>query len=104
MLKTKEHERDKTRKENTMYMSYCRFEGTRHELGACIGEVYDHINEEAEYEVSENEIQNFRQMVESFVELLNDAEILTEYGEINEEALDQVCEKMAKSFGEEDYE
>ena len=87
-----------------MYMSYCRFEGTRHELGACIGEVYDHINEEAEYEISDNEIRNFRQMVNSFLELLNDAGILTEYAEINEEALDQVCEKMAQSFGGEEYE
>lgn len=86
-----------------MYMSYCRFEGTRHELGACIQEVYDHINEQAEYEVSDNEIDNFRKMVHSFVELLQDAEILDEDGEINEEKLDQVCTLMGQRFGEEDW-
>ena len=86
-----------------MYMSYCRFEGTRHELDACIGEVYDHYNEEAEYEVSENEIENFRRMVHNFVELLNDTGILDEDGEINNDALDGVCETMRHRYTDEDY-
>ena len=51
---------------NDMYMSYCRFEGTLAELRACMSEVYDHVNEEAEYEVSDREINYFRQMVEIF--------------------------------------
>lgn len=83
-----------------MYMSYCRFEGTRMELNRCMNEVQDHINESAEYEVSKNEIEQFKQMVYEFVGFLYDNAILDTYGEINEETLDEVCESMAKSFAE----
>ena len=87
-----------------MYMSYCRFEGTLHELRACIGEVVDHINEEAEYKVDDREIGYFRAMVEELVEFLcYETEIIDEHGELNEEALDSVCEKMKESW-EEEYE
>lgn len=81
-----------------MYMSYCRFEGTRMELNACIGEVYDHYNEVAEYDVSENEIDNFRRLVHNFVEMLNDTGILDENGEIDDDALDGVCETMRHRY------
>ena len=84
------------------YMSYCRFEGTHHELSACINEVYEHINEEAEYEVSRGEIEYFKWMVHDFVDMLNEAQILDEDGEVDENMLDEVCKKMAKSFREED--
>ena len=77
-----------------MYMSYCRFEGTRMELSACLAEVGDHICHEAEYAVSEGEIENFEMMVESFYNFLQDAQLITEYGELDREALENVCESM----------
>lgn len=86
-----------------MYMSYCRFEGTNQELNACIGEVCEHVNEEAEYGISDREIDYFRKMVQSFVGFLQDSEILDENGEIDEEMLDDICEKMAQGYGEEEY-
>jgi hypothetical protein len=85
-----------------MYMSYCRFEGTRHELRACLSDVEDHVNEEAEYEVSDSEINHFRIMVEAFVGWLNDMALLDEDGKIDRDALEQVCKAMAKSYGQEE--
>ena len=87
-----------------MYMSYCRFEGTKAELNACIGEVCDHINGVAEYEVSDREIDCFRDMVKSFVEFLQETEIIDENGELSEEALDSVCYDMTRAHSEgEEY-
>ena len=53
--------------------------------------------------MSENEIENFRRMVHNFVELLNDTGILDEDGEINNDALDGVCETMRHRYTDEDY-
>lgn len=86
-----------------MYMSYCRFEGTRSELAACLGEVEDHINMEAQDEVSEKEISHFRRMVKMFVEFLQEQELLNEEGELDKEVLDRVCESMKYGDGEEDW-
>ena len=86
-----------------MYMSYCRYEGTRYELNACIGDAREHYYEEAEYEVCENEIDNFRQLIHNFVEFLGETEILDENGEINEDKLDEVCETMRHRYTTEDY-
>lgn len=83
-------------------MSYCRCENTRLALNEVLDDVYEHINEEAEYEVSDREIRNFRQMVESFCEFLQNAELLDEDGYLNDEALDEVCEAMGKSYQQED--
>ena len=87
---------------NAMYMSYCRFEGTLAELRACMSEVYDHVNEEAEYEVSDREINYFRQMVEEFSTFMTDLGITDCYGDLDNAKLDKVCEQMAQSFGEEE--
>lgn len=87
-----------------MYMSYCRFEGTKAELASCLYDVQDHIDETAESEISENEISNFRLMVENFVCFLNDNDLLDEYGNLNQDQLDQICEAMRKSYGMEDEE
>lgn len=86
------------------YMSYCRFEGTRHELSICLNEVQEHIDEAAEYEVSRNEIEHFKNMVQNFVWFLQDNLLLDEEGNLDEEELENVCEKMAKSFEGEHYE
>ena len=84
-----------------MYMSYCRFEGTKAELNACLDEVNEHIYEEAEYEVSDREIQHFRQMVERFVEFMDENELLDEYGELDNSRLDEICEAMSKGYAED---
>ena len=87
------------------YMSYCRYEGTYSELRACLNDVEEHINEEAEFEVSDHEIQHFRNMVEYFHDFLCNMELLDEDGNLDDDALDAVCEAMAKSYEpeEEDY-
>ena len=79
-----------------MYMSYCRFEGTKQELNACINDVQDHVMEEAEEEISERETECFRTMVFNFVEFLNEMEIID--SEIDEEALEEVCRAMKKAY------
>lgn len=84
------------------YMSYCRYEGTYSELRACLNDVEEHINEEAEYEVSDREIQWFRNMVELFHEFLCEQELMDEDGNLDNEALDRVCEAMTKSYDEEE--
>lgn len=87
-----------------MYMSYCRYEGTREEMRVCLSDAQEHINEEAEYEVSAREIDQFRGMVRDFVDFLNENELLDEYGDINEAVLDSVCERMARKYDPEEDE
>ena len=84
-----------------MYMSYCRFEGTRAEMRACIDVVEDHINEEAEYEVSENEIDQFRSIVNDMVTFLRENDIIDYDTEVDENALEKVCESMRHCWKEE---
>lgn len=83
------------------YMSYCRFEGTLHELRACIADVQEHIDEEARYEVSDSEIEKFKIMVHEFVEFLNENQIID--ADINEAVLDDVAQAMEKG-DEEDFD
>lgn len=84
-----------------MYMSYCRFEGTRAELNACMDVVQMHYNEEAEYEVSDKEITEFKKMIYEVVDFLQNTEIIDDEGEIDNEQLDRVCEMMGKSYEED---
>ena len=91
-----------------MNMSYCRQENTYAALRECLDDVCQHVNEEAEYEVSDREIREFRNMVKYFHSFLCDMELLDEDGNLDKEALDEVCEAMAKCYGgegeeEEDY-
>lgn len=81
-----------------MYMSYCRFEGTKQELRRCFNDVEEHINEEAEYKVSEDEIRHFRSMVADMIDFLQETEIMDEYGELDRDALDSVCEAMRRGY------
>ena len=83
-----------------MYMSYCRFEGTRMELQACFEAIEEHVNGEAEYPISEREIYNFKRMIGDIAEFLYNNDLLDENGEINQTALDDVCAAMER--GEED--
>lgn len=87
-----------------MYMSYCRYEGTYSELSACLRDAQEHIDEEAEYEVSSHEIQHFRNMVELFHEFLCENELLNDDGNLDWDAVDKVCEAMTKSYNNEEDE
>jgi len=84
-----------------MYMSYCRFEGTRAELRRCLADVEEHANGEAEYAISEREVKEFDRMVHDFVWWLQEAAIIGEDGEIDETALRMVCAIMRGPRDEE---
>ena len=86
------------------YMSYCRHEGTYAELQICLSDAEEHINEEAEYEVSDREIRYFKSMVEMFHEFLCNQNLLDEYGDLNMGRLDAICESMSKSYEPEEDE
>lgn len=85
------------------YMSYCRYEGTLHELSRCIDDVEEHINEEAEFSVSKNEIDYFYIMVKKFFDFMNDNELI-DYDNfcLNKDRLDEICFAMEKSYDQED--
>ena len=86
-----------------MYMSYCRYEGTLSELRACLADADEHYCEEAEYEVSECEIEYFRKMVECFCDWCAEKSLIDEYGDVDREKLDEICDSMRKSYcGEDD--
>lgn len=87
-----------------MYMSYCRFEGTHHELRACLSDVDEHLMEEAEYPVSENEIDHFRDMVTEFFDWMQENELIPDDCEINEEQLAGICRAMQESNKKEEDE
>lgn len=87
-----------------MYMSYCRHEGTYSELRACLSDAEEHINEEAEYDVSDREIQYFKNTVELFHEFLCNQELLDEFGDLKMDRLDEIGEAMSKSYDPEDEE
>lgn len=85
-----------------MYMSYCRFEGTLHEFIACKNDVMEHLQGEAEYKVSDEEIRNFRHLVDRMVEfLVYDTCLINEDGELDEDQLDLVCEAMSREYSED---
>ena len=87
---------------DTMYMSYCKFEGTLHELRSCLSTVEEHINGEAEYPVSDEEIRHFRDMVETFVNFIQDNGLLDDDGYLYEKRLDKVCKDMARGSDDDD--
>ena len=68
-----------------------------HELRACLSEAEAHVNGDAEDRVSEREIDKFRTMVQEFYGWLTDMALVNEYGELEEDALEDICEDMAKS-------
>ena len=87
-----------------MYMSYCRYEGTRMELSVCLQEAEDHVNGEAEYAVSEREIDHFRKMVEGFYYWVKDMGIVDDEGNLDQGALEDICCAMAQEGqNEEEY-
>ena len=87
-----------------MYMSYCRYEGTLSELRACMADVEEHVNEEAEYEVSDREITCFKTLITEIHEFMQNMELIDCEGELDYDELDRVCEAMAKRFNHEEDE
>ena len=88
-----------------MYMSYCRNEGALAEMRACLDNAQLHACQEAEHEVSEREIGCFKTMVTEFYNWIINMELVDEYGELDEDALNQLCEDMRHGYTEdEDYE
>ena len=83
-------------------MSYCRHEGTLAELRACLADAEEHVNGEAEYEVSDREIDCFKKMVDTFVEWLQDNDLLDEDNGLNWDVLNEICDSMKKTCETED--
>lgn len=81
-------------------MSYGRQENTYAALREALGDVSDHINEEAQYPVSEREIMEFRHMMQFVVEFMYENDLLDEDGELDDEALCRVCEAMSHGMEE----
>lgn len=86
-----------------MYMSYCRHEGTLSEVRACLGAVQEHIWGEAEYPTSEKEIRMFKTMIQEVVAFLQENEVLTADGELDENRLDEIGEAMKQAGEVEEY-
>lgn len=85
-----------------MYMNYCRYEGTYKELWRCLNDVEAHVGQYAEYEVSDDEIQWFRNIVELFHDFLCEQRLMDENGNLDMNELDKICETMSQSYEEED--
>ena len=85
-----------------MYMSYCKFEGTRSELRSCLSAVNEHIEGYAECAVSDREIRCFKETVIEFIDWLHDVALLDDEGYLDEEALDQICEDMKRTAEDEE--
>lgn len=77
-------------------MSYCRFEGTRNELLACLNEAECCVDGEPGYSVSEKETNQFRRMVTMFVDWMHDMCLLDCNGELDMNVLNEICEAMVK--------
>lgn len=84
-----------------MYMSYCRYEGTRQELNTCFNDVENHVNGTAEYEVSDLEIYHFKKMIVEMYNFMCEMDLLDTYGDLDEDRLEEIAEKMAVSYCEE---
>ena len=87
-----------------MYMSYCRFEGTRYELQKCLDEAQEHFNGEAEYPVSDREINEFRLMVSEFFDFLADNRLIDNYGDFRYKKFDTLCETLRERSEDDDDE
>ena len=71
-------------------------------MKACLADVDEHIMEDAEYETSENEVRHFLDMVMDFFGWMNDNELITEDGELDEDQLGGICQAMRKAYSEEE--
>jgi len=81
-----------------VFMSYCRFEGTKKALNECLSDVTEilennHIGLEYEPK-SETEVKAFREMVIDMVHWLYDTCILDGEGDLDECELDNICHEL----------
>ena len=78
-----------------MNMSYCRYRNTLTDMRDCINDAVEHINEEAEWVVDDDEIKAFRTIVKEMFEFMKFCEVIDFENEcINEEELDECCFRM----------
>ena len=80
-----------------MYMSYCRNEGICSELNASLSDASSHVYGEAEYEVSDREIEYFKKMIRRFADWLGDMDLLDEDGCLDEDRLEEIGEAMSRA-------
>ena len=82
-----------------MYMSYCRIEGTLHEMRAVISDVEDHVYEEAPYPVSGSEITAFENLMHDVFNFLEDMGLIDyEHEWFDRERLEEICSMMEKGY------
>ena len=86
-----------------MYMSYCRMEGTRAELRVCMEDAQEHFCGEAEYPVSEREINEFRMMVSEFFDFLSENHLIDNYGDFRYKKFDELCETLRTCQSDESF-
>lgn len=79
-----------------MYMSYCRYEGTAHELRACMGDVEAHLDGYADYAVSDREVMHFAHLVEEFHDWMRDLCLIDDEGRLDRDALEDVCNALKR--------
>lgn len=80
-----------------MYADYCMYEGTNKEVFQCFSDVYEHMGGHSGYGRSDEEIMQFRSMVDKFIELMDETEILKNI-EYDEDKLDEVCEQLKHGY------
>lgn len=85
-----------------MYMSYCRFEGTKHELDACLSVADEAIMGEAEYPVSEDETAYFKLMIENVLDFLQENDVISDEINYDEDKLYDIMRLMERGRADED--
>ena len=73
-----------------MYMSYCRNEGTYHEITACIDAAQEIIDSDStdRSTMSDREAHYFVEILRTVQNFLIENELLDEFGDLGEEKLD----------------
>lgn len=85
-----------------MYMSYCRNEGALAEVRCALSDVDAHIDEDAEYSVSEREIDCFKSLITELYDWMCERELIDCNGELDTDGLEEICEKMRHGYNERD--
>lgn len=78
-----------------MYMDYCKFRGTLEELRVCIADVEARMSHDKRYAVSEEEINEFKEMVLEMWDFLCRCDLVTECDTgLNRKVLEEIAEDM----------
>ena len=82
-------------------MNNKKFQNALYDLRACMYDVDEHINAEAEHKVSDEEINAFRQMVYEMQDfLVNGICVLDDDKQIDLGQLEFVCDAMSREYSE----